>query len=45
MPVTDGVFPLLMLLLLTIFAAGVALDHQGVRRRPRRRTRHLEERQ
>lgn len=33
MPLTDGVFPLLMLLLFTLFAATVAFDSEGDRRR------------
>jgi hypothetical protein len=33
MPVTEGIFPFFMLLLLTLFAAGVSLDSESERRR------------
>ena len=33
MALIDGALPLLMLFLLTVFAAGVAVDHDGERRR------------
>ncbi len=33
MPLTDGLLPLLMLLLFTLFAATVAFDSEGDRRR------------
>ena len=39
MPVTEGIFPFFMLLLLTLFAAGVSLDSESERRRLERGTR------
>jgi hypothetical protein len=36
MLVTEGIFPFFMLLLLTLFAAGVSLDSESERRRTER---------
>lgn len=39
MEITEGVFPLLMILLFTLFSVGVTLDHDSQqRRRPRGKT-------
>ena len=42
MPLTEGLFPLLMLLLFTLFAATVAFDSEGDRRRNARANRRRE---
>ncbi len=36
MPLSEGIFPVFMLFLLTLFAAGVSLDSESERRRASR---------